>query len=211
MPPSFPSPEPAPLPAPYTDFIFDVAQRLPLLLCLDTSSSLGQSGAITALNEALEAWTQSLEDDLDLRGNVDVALITFGGPDGIAVWQGDTPLGPTAPQWPHTPFVPAHEFFPPQLTADGVTLLDQALRLSMDVVADYKAGLRAEGLTYYRPQICLVTDGYPSDEQGHFSYAYRALLPELRAAEEERRFRLFAVGVGEQQSGAESVLAELAP
>ncbi|WP_077801858.1 hypothetical protein [Streptomyces sp. JHA26] len=206
-----PGSDEAPLPLPYTGFEFDSAQRLPLLLCLDTSSSLAKNGAIASLNTALASWAHSLENDMVLGATVDIALITFGGSGHITVWQGDTALGPTAPTWPLSPFVPAHEFRPPQLRALGVTLLDRALRLAMEVVADYKAGLRAAGLTYYRPQICLVTDGYPSDEGGRFSYSYRDLLPELRKAEEERRFRLFAVGVGEQLSGAQAVLEELAP
>ncbi|MCW5252405.1 vWA domain-containing protein [Streptomyces sp. SHP 1-2] len=200
-----------PLPMPYTGFEFDSAQRLPLLLCLDTSSSLSNNGAITALNSALASWAKSLVDDMALSAAVDVAVITFGGSEQITVWQGDIPLGRTAPVWPQSPFVPAHEFRPPLLKAHGVTLLDRALRLAMEVVADYKAGLRTSGLTYYRPQICVVTDGYPSDETGKFSYGYRELLPELRRAEEERRFRLFAVGVGERHTGAEDVLKELAP
>ncbi|MEV7676005.1 vWA domain-containing protein [Streptomyces sp. NPDC000963] len=200
-----------PLPVPYMGFEFDSAQRLPLLLCLDTSSSLSSNGAIGSLNSALASWATSLTEDMALSAAVDVAVITFGGSDGITVWQGPVPLGSTAPEWPHSPFVPAHEFKPPTLRAHGVTLLDRALRLAMEVVTDYKAGLRAEGLTYYRPQICVVTDGAPSDERGSFSYAYRELLPELRKAEEERRFRLFAVGVGERREGAEGVLRELAP
>ncbi|MET9724770.1 vWA domain-containing protein [Streptomyces zaomyceticus] len=206
-----PQPDEAPLPVPYMGFEFDSAQRLPLLLCLDTSSSLSQHDAIGSLNSALTGWATSLADDMALSAAVDVAVITFGGKEGITVWQGNTPLGATAPEWPHSPFVPAHEFRPPVLRAEGVTLLDRALRLAMDVVADYKAGLRAEGLTYYRPQICVVTDGVPSDEKGRFSYAYRDLLPDLRKAEEERRFRLFTVGVGERHAGAEGVLQELAP
>ncbi|MFH8628204.1 hypothetical protein ACH4A8_41050 [Streptomyces vietnamensis] len=206
-----PQPDEAPLPVPYMGFEFDSAQRLPLLLCLDTSTSLTRSDAISSLNTALGSWAESLAEDMALSAAVDVAVITFGGSEGITVWQGSTPLGTTAPVWPHSPFVPAHEFRPPVLQAHGVTLLDRALRLAMEVVADYKAGLRAEGLTYYRPQICVVTDGYPSDEQGRFSHAYRELLPDLRKAEEERRFRLFAVGVGERHAGAEEVLQELAP
>ncbi|MBD0710559.1 hypothetical protein BU197_19925 [Streptomyces sp. CBMA291] len=192
-------------------FEFDSAQRLPLLLCLDTSTSLSRHGAIASLNTALRSWAESLAEDMALSAAVDVAVITFGGVDRITVWQGATPLGPVAPEWPHSPFVPAHEFRPPVLKADGVTLLDRALRLAMNVVADYKAGLRAEGLTYYRPQICVVTDGFPSDEEGRPSHAYRELLPDLRKAEEERRFRLFAVGVGEHHPGAEEVLRDLAP
>ncbi|MEU2876428.1 hypothetical protein [Streptomyces sp. NPDC007070] len=196
---------------PYTGFEFDSAQRLPLLLCLDTSESLRDNGAIDALNTALASWQHSLINDTVLGAAVDVALITFGGPGNITVWQSDVPLGRTAPRWPHSPFVPAHEFRPPRLRAEGVTLLHQALRLAMEVVADYKAGLRTSGMTHHRPQICVVTDGYPSDEEGAFSDAYRELLPNLRRAELERRFRLFAVGVGEPHKRAEAVLRALAP
>src|ERR1700736_2540311 len=110
---------PRTLPAEYADIeIENNAQRLPLVLCLDTSSSM--SGApIQALNGALREWTRELHDDVSLSYSVEVAVVTFGG-QGVSAWQGPQPLPLHSAV---SPFLPAHMFQPPQLTASGVTLM----------------------------------------------------------------------------------------
>ena len=92
------------IPVEYADIeIENNAQRLPLVLCLDTSSSM-TGPPIRALNDALRAWTQELHDDVSLCYSVEVALVTFGG-RGVTAWQGPHALPPHAPV---SPFVPAH-------------------------------------------------------------------------------------------------------
>ncbi|MGW5639254.1 vWA domain-containing protein [Streptomyces sp. NPDC003832] len=181
--------------------------RMPLMLVIDTSSSM--SRVMGDLNSALASWAQSLAEDPLLAASVDIAMITFGGE--VTLWQGPRPLSDEQPALSPSPFVPAATFDPPHLRAHGVTPTARALREAIDTLADYKARLRQAGRTYYRPQILLVTDGYPSDEQGHASHAYRELLPQLREDEAARRYRLFTIGVGDQSAGAQQVLAELSP
>lgn len=101
---------PPTLPAEYADIEFENnAQRLPLVLCLDTSSSMA-GAPIQTLNNALVEWTRELHDDVALSYSVEVAVITFGG-QAVAAWRGPSLLAPGARV---SPFVPAHQFRPPQ-------------------------------------------------------------------------------------------------
>ncbi|WP_329553152.1 vWA domain-containing protein [Streptomyces sp. NBC_00696] len=195
------------MPAEYADIEFENnAQRLPLVLCLDTSSSMA-GAPIQTLNDALAEWTRELHDDVSLSYSVEVAVITFGG-RGVGAWRGPQLLDPRAPV---SPFVPAHAFQAPRFTASGVTLMTEALELAMHVVAARKAELRASGLQYYRPQICLVTDGLPTDATGHMTDSWHRLLPVLADEQQARRFRLYAIGVGGITDRGEQVLQAFAP
>lgn len=79
--------QPQTLPASYADIEFENnAQRLPLVLCLDTSSSM-TGPPIQALNDALRSWTRELHDDVSLSYSVEVAVVTFGG-QGVRAWRG---------------------------------------------------------------------------------------------------------------------------
>lgn len=198
---------PPTVPEEYADIEFENnAQRMPLVLCLDTSSSMA-GPPIQALNTALMEWTRELHDDVSLSYSVEVALVTFGG-HGVGAWRGPHLLDPRARV---SPFVPAHAFRAPQLTAAGVTLMTEALELSMHIVAARKAELRASGLQYYRPQICLVTDGLPTDTTGHLTDSWHRLVPVLADEQRARRFRLYAIGVGGITDMGEQVLQAFAP
>lgn len=191
----------------YADIDFENnAQRLPLVLCLDTSSSMG-GVPIATLNEALGQWARELHDDVSLSASVEVAVITFGG-TGVAAWRGPHAIPPGQPG---TPFVPAHQFQAPQLVASGVTLLTEAVELAMQIVAARKQELRQAGLQYYRPQICLMTDGLPTDTQGQLTDTWQRLVPVLASEQEKRHFRLYAIGVGGITPQGLDVLRALAP
>ncbi|MEU1372037.1 hypothetical protein ABZ442_00045 [Streptomyces triculaminicus] len=191
----------------YADIEFENnAQRLPLVLCLDTSSSMS-GPPIRTLNEALREWARELHDDVSLSHSVDVAVVTFGQ-QGVSTWQGSRQL---PPQSPDSPFVPAHAFRPPLLFAEGVTLMTEALELAMWIVSARKTELRRSGLQYYRPQICLVTDGLPTDGTGHPTDNWKRVVPVLAAEQQARHFRLYAIGVGGITPRGEEVLQAFAP
>jgi uncharacterized protein YegL len=191
----------------YSDIEADSnAQRQPLVLCLDTSSSMA-GAPIAALNEALRTWTQELRTDVNLSNSVELALITFGG-NQVATWQGARPLPYGTDSGA---FVPAHAFSPPVLAATGVTLMTEALETAMRLVAVRKSELRGAGLLYYRPQICLVTDGQPTDVTGHPTDDWHRVVPLLTREQEAKKFRLFAIGVGGMTHQGEQVLQAVAP
>lgn len=189
----------------YADIeIDDSAQRLPLVLCLDTSHSMA-GPPVAALNEALSEWAGMLRGDISLSHSVEIALVTFGS-GGVRAWRGPERAGPG-----ESAFVSAYGFEAPSLTAGGATPMIEALELAMRLVEDRKEQLRAAGLLYYRPQICLLTDGLPTDATGHPTEDWQRLVPVLAERQHARRFRLFALGVGGLTDRGEQVLRGLAP
>ena len=102
--------------------------RCPCVLLLDTSGSMttadkeGKS-AIRKLNEGLQTLKQAIANDKTARNRVELALITFGGPNV------ETICG----------FCHIDEFNPGELTANGGTSIGQAL--DMDEKAEYSERL----------------------------------------------------------------------
>lgn len=183
-----------------------MGQRLPLMLCLDTSGSM-KGPPIASLNEALRDWSAELRSDVQLKTTVQVAMVTFGA-GGVRAWQGSDPHTPGSSA---SPFVPASEFYPPELAAGGVTLLTEAVELAVRHVNAYKGWLKSQGYTYYRPLIFLLTDGVPTDATGKPSEAWQRLVPDLAAARGGSGFEFYAIGVGNLSPQGERVLSTLVP
>ncbi|MFC4501670.1 MULTISPECIES: vWA domain-containing protein [Streptomyces] len=191
----------------YNDIVPDGnAQRQPLVLCLDTSMSMANA-PIDMLNKALQEWVLQLRSDINLTNSVEVALVTFGGRQ-VCTWQGTTVLADPADPGA---FVPAHSFGAPHLQASGVTLMTDALRTAVQLVTARKTVLREAGHLYYRPQICLITDGQPTDSQGQPTDDWRRIVPLLADQQQKKKFRLFAIGVGGITPRGEEVLRAIAP
>jgi uncharacterized protein YegL len=188
----------------YTDA--GTAQRVLLLMCLDTSHSM-QGEPIRLLNEALADWAGTLRRDISLAATAEIAVVTFGA-GGVVVWRGARALPRRADE---TPFVPAAQFQPPVLQAAGVTPMTEAIEVSITLVETRKLQLRGSYLQYHRPLIWLVTDGLPTDAQGQYSQDWKRLPPVLDQAQEAKKFRFFAVGVGSMDDTGKAVLSGLSP
>jgi len=188
----------------YTDA--GTAQRVLLLMCLDTSQSM-QGEPIRLLNEALADWAGTLRRDISLAATAEIAMVTFGA-GGVVVWRGARALPRKSDE---TPFVPAGQFQPPVLIAAGVTPMAEAIDVSMTLVETRKLQLRSSYLQYHRPLIWLVTDGLPTDDQGNHSQDWKRLPPVLDQAQQAKKFRFFAVGVGAMDQMGKGVLSGLSP
>jgi uncharacterized protein YegL len=188
----------------YTDA--GTAQRVLLLMCLDTSQSM-QGEPIRLLNEALADWASTLRRDISLAATAEIAMVTFGA-GGVVVWRGSRALPPRTDE---TPFVPAGQFQPPVLQAAEVTPMTKAIEVSITLVETRKLQLRSSYLQYHRPLIWLVTDGLPTDAQGQYSQDWKRLPPLLDQAQRAKKFRFFAVGVGAMDDRGKAVLSGLSP
>ena len=61
------------------EFTVQSARPLPVILLADVSGSMGVDGKIQALNLAVREMLSAFQDEADLRAEVHVAVVTFGG------------------------------------------------------------------------------------------------------------------------------------
>jgi uncharacterized protein YegL len=149
--------------------------RCPCVLLLDRSGSMaGQP--IDELNAGLAGFRQDLLSDGLAAKRVETTVISFG------------------PVTIDTAFHTAHSFIPPILAAGGDTPMGAAINLAIDALESRKAEYRANGISYYRPWIFLITDGAPTDE-------WKAAAARVREGEAAKKFAFFAVGVNQADMG----------
>ncbi|MGO4479772.1 VWA domain-containing protein [Massilia sp. 2TAF26] len=151
------------------EFASNPEPRCPCILLLDVSGSMsGQP--IAELNAGLSVFKDELAADSLAMKRVEVALVTFG------------------PVRVEAPFQSAESFYPPTLSSQGDTPMGEAIRQAIQLVDNRKQEYRANGISYYRPWIFLITDGGPTDE-------WKSAAAAVREGEAAKKFAFFAVGV----------------
>lgn len=153
------------------EFADNPEPRCACILLLDTSGSMsGQP--INELNLGLRTFKDELCADPLAAKRVEVAIITFGDAPQLAV-----------------DFCDPMTFNPPALMASGATPMGGAIRDALSRLEARKSTYRANGISYYRPWIFLLTDGGPTDE-------WISAAQQVRDGEAQGKFSFFAVGVG---------------
>ncbi len=145
--------------------------RCACLLLLDTSGSMSGT-PIQELNSALVNFKDELVADSLAMKRVEIAIISFG------------------PVKIETPFETTSNFYPPNLHASGDTPLGAAIREGIEMVRKRKEEYSANGISYYRPWIFLITDGAPTDD-------WQSAAAAIREGENSKSFAFFAVGVSD--------------
>jgi uncharacterized protein YegL len=151
------------------NFAENPEQRCPCVLILDRSSSMNGE-PILQLNAGLVTFKDELAADSLAMKRVETAIVTFG------------------PAHLEMPFHTAPNFIPPTLTAQSDTPMGAAINLALDTLEARKAEYKANGISYYRPWVFLITDGGPTD-------SWQSAAARVREGEASRKFAFFAVGV----------------
>ena len=156
--------------------------RCPCLLLLDTSGSM-QGRPIAELNAGLLTFKEELAADSLAMKRVEAAIISFG------------------PVTIESEFHTAPNFYPPNLIASGDTPMGAAITKGIEIINQRKSEYRANGISFYRPWIFLITDGAPTDN-------WSAAAAAVREGEASKSFAFFSVGV---ENANMEILSQISP
>ena len=164
------------------DFTGNPNQRTPCVLVLDASGSMAENTTtgktrIIELNTGIKTFETALRSDDTSIARVQLAIVSVGGANNDA----EVMMG----------WTDAINFEAFDLTTGGSTPLGKGLRLALGLVEDAKSNLKANGISYTRPWIIVVSDGAPTDNTDQWNLAVKECLD----AEKNKKVEIFAIGV----------------
>jgi uncharacterized protein YegL len=101
-------------------------------------------------------------------------------------------------------FTGVQSWVPPTLTAQGDTPMGAAIEQGLALLRDRKEIYKANGISYYRPWVFLITDGGPTD-------AWANAAAQVKQGEAEKAFSFFAIGVQDANMQVLSQMATRSP
>ncbi|UYB50065.1 VWA domain-containing protein (plasmid) [Lysinibacillus capsici] len=197
------------------DLLDNPTPRIPICLCLDTSSSMlrvvggktvntgktvfqdGQNwniveGGITALQELQDGvnhFYNAISEDEVARFGAEICVVTF---DSGVRTLADYATIDVQPE-------------PPDLDADGMTQLGEGVNLALDLLDERKNEYKDAGVDYYQPWLVLMTDGEPNGDD----YELQRAIKRATDLVNQRKLTVFPIGIGTEADM--NVLAKFSP
>ena len=169
------------------EFVDNPEPRCPCVLLLDVSGSMaGQR--MDMLNFALSGFRDTVSNDHLAALRAEIAIVSFD--HRVSLVQD---------------FVTVDDFVPPRFTAGGGTKIAGAVLHAFDMLNQRKREYRANGITYFRPMVFLITDGYPEHDSAE---EIMQATEQIREEEAGRHAAFFSFGI----EGADmNALAAMSP
>jgi len=163
------------------DYSGNPNQRTPCVLVLDASASMteevgGGKTKMDELNMGVAELEKALRDDDVALSRVQLAIVSVGG----ASYDADVMM-----DWTD---VVNFSAFP--IEPGGSTPLGKGLKIALDLVEEGKENLKANGISYTRPWIIVISDGEPTDID-----EWDEAVQDCLAAEAEKKVEIFSIGV----------------
>jgi uncharacterized protein YegL len=163
------------------DYSGNPNQRTPCVLVLDASASMTEEAGngkskIDELNMGVVELEKSLRQDDVALSRVQLAIVSVGGP----AYDADVMM-----DW--TDVINFSSF---TIEPGGATPLGKGLKLALDLVEEGKENLKANGISYTRPWIIVISDGLPTDLE-----LWDDAVNECLVAEQDKKVEIFSIGV----------------
>lgn len=197
------------------DLVENPTARIPICLCLDTSSSMdrivggetkqtgrtvvmdGQTwnivdGGITALHEMQEGvdhFYKAIASDEVARYSAEICIVTFDSEVKTLADYSTIDIGPNAPE----------------LVTNGNTKLGEGVNLALNLLEERKNQYKDSGVDYYQPWLVLMTDGEPNGSTVELERA----IERTRNLVNNRKLTVMPIGVG-PEAGMD-ILAKFSP
>jgi len=157
------------------DLIDNPAARLPVCLCLDTSSSM-QGEKINELNKGIQLFYQNISEDEMAVYSAEICIVTFDS--DVEIIQDFKTLD--------------ENNTPPTLGASGLTKMGEGVNKALDLLEDRKERYKEAGVDYYQPWLVLMTDGAPNGDKFVFKQASERTTNLVNS----RKLTVFPIGIG---------------
>lgn len=167
------------------DLVDNPTPRVPVSLCIDTSTSMA-GAKIEELVQGVNLFYDAIDEDDDAHDSAEINIVEFNSSAGLV-----------------------HDFASIErlqritsLTASGSTAMGAGVNLALDSLEGRKATYSNSGVLYYQPWLVLMTDGAPTDNIDRAVERVRDLV-------EAKKLTVFPIGIG---SGADmGTLARFSP
>ena len=154
------------------ELIENPTTRLPVIFCLDTSSSM--SGApISELNKGVEIFLEAIKQDEIAKYSVELGIVTFDSEVNCVV-----------------DFANIEHQNVPHVYASGATSMGEGVLKALELLQKRKNEYSNAGVDYYQPWLVLMSDGYPTDDVS-------LAIEEVRRLKENKKLTLFPVAIGD--------------